>query len=254
MKPQVSPHCLLPDTICSECLENVDNFYSFIKNCLQNIIVLEAQYDITESCLKTKRKHEKGCFTDFTLVRLDKNVQTEDDARPGAKFTLVSYEVESDTASEIEDNPMEGKVVIAPPPQKKVATIPKPILYFDNAENDLISEITLRKSLKRKAEEILPCRTKIFKMDTTNRRKNKQPKKLEFKFPNPPAEVNKLGFTALERICEQMEKNVAVSYADIERLGEYTEEDKQTALEQVKNERNDQKSKTIPVILEFQNL
>ncbi|KAK5638050.1 hypothetical protein RI129_012345 [Pyrocoelia pectoralis] len=75
----VSSHCLLPDTICSQCLENVDNFYSFIKNCLQNIIVLEAQYDIMESCLKTKRKHEKSCFTECITMRYDKNIQTDED-------------------------------------------------------------------------------------------------------------------------------------------------------------------------------
>lgn len=233
---QVSPHCLLPDTICSECLENVDNFYSFIKNCLQNIIVLEAQYDITESCLKTKRKHEKGCLTDFTLIRFDKNIQTDDDFN---KFTLVSYDVESDTGSDNDDNFMEGKVVIAPKSvTKKLLPPPSQTLYFDNAENDLITEITQRKCLKRKCDEILPYRTKMFKMDTVNRRKNKQPKKLGFKFPTNSNAAgiggSLLSFSALERICEQMEKNVAVNFADIERLGEFTEEEKQVALEQVR--------------------
>lgn len=228
----------MPDTICSECLENVDNFYSFIKNCLQNIIVLEAQYDITESCLKTKRKHEKSCLTDFTVIRFDKNIQTDDD---GNKFTLVSYDVESDTASDVEENFMEGKVIIAPKSvTKKIVPPPLPLptktLYFDNAENDLISEIALRKSLKRKSEDILPYKTKIFKIDNTlNKRKCKQPKKLEYKFPNASLVVgeNNLNFSALERICEQVERNVAVNFADIEKLGEFTEEDKQVALEQV---------------------
>lgn len=195
--------------------------------------MLEAQYDITESCLKTKRKHEKGCLTDFTtVIRFDKNIQTDDD---GNKFTLVSYEVESDTGSDNEENFMEGKVVIAPKSVTKKMILPPPkTLYFDNAENDLITEITMRKSLKRKSEEILPYRAKIFKMDTANKRKRKQPKKLEFRFPNASmVGENKLSFNALERICEQMEKNVTVNFADIERLGEFTEEDKQVALEQV---------------------
>lgn len=198
--------------------------------------MLEAQYDITESCLKTKRKHEKGCLTDFTVIRFDKNIQTDDDCD---KFTLVSYEVESDTTSDADDHFLEGKVVIAPKSvTKKVLpppSLPAKTLYFDNAENDLIGEIALRKSLKRKSDEILPYRTKMFKMDTSNRRKNKQPKKLEYRFPNASlAEENKLmSFSALERICEQMEKNVAVDFADIEKLGEFTEEDKQVALEQV---------------------
>lgn len=128
---------------------------------------------------------------------------------------------------------MEGKVVIAPKCTKK--PVPLKTACFDNAENDLIGEIALRKSLKRKSETILPYRAKIFKMDTnSNRRKNRQPKKLEFRLSEPDTE--KLSFSALERICEQMEKNVTVNFADIERLGEYTEQDKQTALEQVEKE------------------
>lgn len=192
--------------------------------------------------MKTKRKHEKSCSTDFTIIRFDKNIQTDDDSN---KFTLVSYEVESDTNSDVDENFMEGKVIITPKSiTKKVATPPLPpppiittttkTLYFDNEENDLIREIKLRKSMKRKSEEILPYRTKIFKMDTSNRRKSKQPKKLEYKFPNASVVgEDTLCFNALERICEQMERNVAVNFAEIEGLGEITEEDKQVALEQV---------------------
>lgn len=234
---QVSPHCLLPDTICSACLENVDNFYSFIKNCLQNIIVLEAQYDITESCLKTKRKHEKGCLTDFTVIRFDKNIQTDDDSN---KFTLVSYDVESDTASDGEDNFMQGKVIVAPKSaSKKVLPPPPPLpaktLFFDNAENTLIREISLRKNLKRKSEDILPYRAKMFKMDTSSRRKNKQPRKLEYRFPNATwvGDNKVMSFGELERIYGQMEQNITDNYANNEWLGEFTEEDKQVAYEQV---------------------
>lgn len=56
--------CPLPDTICTACLDSVDNFYSFIRNCLQNIIVLEAQYEIIESCLKTKRQVNRSVTVD----------------------------------------------------------------------------------------------------------------------------------------------------------------------------------------------
>ncbi|CAG9830901.1 unnamed protein product [Diabrotica balteata] len=74
----VTPYCLLPDTICGECAENVDNFYSFIKNCLQNIIILEAQYDIQDSCLKSKQKRDKSSYTDFNHRKINKGNQTED--------------------------------------------------------------------------------------------------------------------------------------------------------------------------------
>lgn len=230
---QVSPHCLLPDTICSECLENVDNFYSFIKNCLQNIIVLEAQYDITESCLKTKRKHEKSSFTDFTVIKFDKNIQTEDEGpndRKSCRLTLVNYDIDSDDSpSDHEDNILQGKVVIAPKTNPKKFAPPKSgINYFDDAEKDLISEIVERKSLKRKNDTILPYRTKIFKMDTSNRRKNKQPKKVEYRNSETELDMN-----SLERIYEQTEKNSLIDYGDISRFEEYTEADKLSALEQV---------------------
>ncbi|EFA05208.1 zinc finger protein 729 isoform X1 [Tribolium castaneum] len=169
----VSPHSLLPDTICGECSDNVDNFYSFIKNCLQNIIILEAQYDINESCLKTKRKHDKGCTTDLAR-KSDKNTQTIDYLDlllkenelnfPNLK-KLVDYD-DSDSEQDV----------------KKAASIFDNFgrKYFDDAENYLIDEITQRK--KRKNEDTIESsRAKICKIETTNRRKNKQPKKLEIK-------------------------------------------------------------------------
>lgn len=245
---QVSPHCLLPDTICSECLENVDNFYSFIKNCLQNIIVLEAQYDITESCLKTKRKHEKSSLTDFCAIKFDKNIQTDEDAPTPVNKTflcknpfslsLVNYDVESDSGSDHEDDCMKGEVVITPKTQPEKSVQPKQVLkpnflntcYFDDAENDLISEIVQRKSLKRKSESILPYKTKIFKMDTSSRRKSKQPKKVEYR---SEGDDNKLDFSTLERLVEQIGNKGAVNMEDYEKLGEYTEQDKMAALAQV---------------------
>lgn len=52
---------------------------------MQNIIILEAQYDIQESCLKTKRKHEKSCFADFNPAKFEKAIQTDED------FTDIFY-------------------------------------------------------------------------------------------------------------------------------------------------------------------
>lgn len=211
----------MPDTICSECLENVDNFYSFIKNCLQNIIVLEAQYDITESCLKTKRKHDKGNNTVELTSQHDKMSQTDPIEPPKPKPPpsvqqppgLVSYEIDSDPNSDTETNPSEGKVVL-----------------LSQQKTDLISEIVQRKSSrKRKAETILSYKPKIFKMsESSSRRKNRQPKKWGTAEPEPP-----LSFATLERICEQMGRNVPVDMSEVEKLGEYTEADRLSAMEQV---------------------
>ncbi|KAJ8916017.1 hypothetical protein NQ315_010885 [Exocentrus adspersus] len=217
----VSPYCLLPDTICGECTETIDSFYGFMKKCLQSIIVLEAQYDIHESCLKSKRKKDKGCFVDFAHERSNMGVQTEDcmdvligrdadlkeyssnfplitkflDTADMSKLkpvpSLVDYDIDSD--SNVDDNDLDtGNVVLG----DKLETLTKITNFvdsflsqkslfmsrrynLDNADNDLISEITHRKSLKRKCDTIENSRTKIFKMDSWNRRKNKQPKKFE---------------------------------------------------------------------------
>lgn len=105
------------------------------------------------------------------------------------EIQLVDYEVESDNSEE--DVPNEGKVEV--PVSKKNRNFvynPEYYLenqfnnwnssYFDDTENNLINEITNRKDLKRKSEDVIYShRTKIFKMDTSSRRKNRQPKKLE---------------------------------------------------------------------------
>lgn len=242
---------MLPDTICGECSENVDNFYSFIKNCLQNIIILEAQYDIIESCLKTKRKFDKGCYADLTARKFDKHVQTDDyldvllgkssyidfnlpitpqlfeknnylcdnEKKPRA---LVDYDIESDSNSENGDNcktsarktPVNDKKEI----MNKINTYVDSILstkkpptgikhYFDDTENDLINEISQRKSLKRKCDQIEYQCPKIFKMDTSNRRKSKQPKKLDARSQNIQTVENHFDFGTENVLIE--EENLA---------------------------------------------
>lgn len=192
-----------------------------MKKSLQNIIILETQYDIQESCLKSKRKKEKGCYVDFTYKTSNIGVQTEDyldvlvgkDAdlkeyslnfplitkfldstnllKPKSNTCLVDYDIDSD--SNIDDSDSNtGKVVLGEKletfsritnfvdsflSQKSHFTAKKH--YFDDAENDLISEISQRKSLKRKCDLIETTRTKICKMDNFNRRKTKQPRRLE---------------------------------------------------------------------------
>lgn len=217
---KVTPYCLLPDTICGECTENVDNFYMFIKNCLQNIIILEAQYDIQESCLKSKQKKDKGCYVDFQHKKINKGNQTEDylDVISGKKFDfdnlrksfplcvnfldnqddfirkninkLVDYEVDSDSSLE-EHFQNEGRVILNENFESDLQTtrllnifatkndLPIKTQYFDDSEKNLISEISQRKKLKRKNDFIETSKPKIYKVDTSNRRKNKVPKKLD---------------------------------------------------------------------------
>lgn len=202
-------------------MENVESFYTFMKKSLQNIIILETQYDIQESCLKTKRKKDKGCYVDFTHKTSNIGIQTEDyldilvgkDAdlkeyslnfplitkfvdtadllKPKLTTCLVDYDVDSDSNTDDNDTNT-GKVVLGEKLEtlNKITNFVDSFLsqkshftskkhYFDDAENDLISEISQRKNLKRKRETIENTQTKIFKMNNFSRRKNKQPKRLE---------------------------------------------------------------------------
>lgn len=203
-------------------MENIESFYTFMKKCLQNIIILETQYDIQESCLKTKRKKDKGCYVDFTHNTSNIGIQTEDylDILVGKHEDLKEYSLNfplitkfidttellkpklatglvdyDDSDSNSDDNDTNaGKVVLGEKLEtlNKITNFVDSFLsqknrftcrkhYFDDAENDLISEISQRKNLKRKREAIENSQTKIFKMDNFNRRKNKQPKRLETK-------------------------------------------------------------------------
>ncbi|CAH0549444.1 unnamed protein product [Brassicogethes aeneus] len=203
----VSPHILLPDTICVKCQENVESFFSFIKKCLHNIIVLESQYDVHESCLKSKRRKEKSCTADLSLVREEKGSQADfldifkvtgeveggvffvpEVGNPGKSHGLVDYDVESVNSSEGDND--DGRVEI-PSKKLEIDDINRYIenvlaktdcsnkkTYFDDEENQLINEIEQRKGRKRKWEVIETQPTKIFKMD---RRKSNKPKKLEQK-------------------------------------------------------------------------
>lgn len=186
---QVSPHSLLPDTICGECYDNVINFYAFIKNCLQNVIILETQYDITESCLKSKRRYEKSCNTE-KLSKQEKNTQTIDyldlllkeheqfqyNFPPIKLKKLVDYDIDSDTNSESDGFSSRSKLF-----DNFLSTKNNfGRKYFDDPENYLISEITQRKNLKRKNPDVIQSSLpKICKLDTSSRRKSKQPKKIE---------------------------------------------------------------------------
>ncbi|XP_056636054.1 zinc finger protein 521-like [Diorhabda sublineata] len=217
---KVTPYSLLPDTICGECAESVDAFYMFIKNCIQNIIILEAQYDIQESCLKSKQKRDKSCFVDFSHKKINRGSQTDDslDVLFGKNFDidefrnsfphttnylsnpsslmsqneirLVDYDIDSESSLD-EHFDGKGEIILCDKLQSfnKICKLvdsytnrrvfPTKTNYFDDTETNLISEISQRKNLKRKNEFIETYKPKIYKLDTSNRRKNKIPKKLD---------------------------------------------------------------------------
>ncbi|CAH1118422.1 unnamed protein product [Phaedon cochleariae] len=214
----VSPYCLLPDAICGECTATVDSFYTFIKNCLQNIIILEAQYDIQESCLKSKQKRDKGSMVDLSHRKANKGVQTDDylDVLSGRSTDLKEFclnfpqtltflnseatfpkkysalvEYDIDTDSSLDENICNGKVELSNELQsfnkitKFVDSItskdllPTKIHCCNDLEKDLISEISERRNLKRKNDVIEVYKPRIFKPEITNKRKNKIPKKID---------------------------------------------------------------------------
>nr|CAH7729703.1 unnamed protein product [Callosobruchus chinensis] len=214
----ISPHSLLPDTICVECTENVNSFHQFMKSCLQNTIILETQYNIQESCLKSKQKKDKGCMIDLTFMTSSKIIQTDDfldvisgnndnlkvysnilpgtlkyldNAVPRSTITstnLVNYDIESDSQPESDNG---GTVILGEKLQtlNKINRLVDSIIlssnnfskarYLNNVESNLISEISQRKYLKRKNDCIEQSKPKICRWDSTNRRKNKIPKKLD---------------------------------------------------------------------------
>lgn len=200
---------MLPDTICGDCVQNVDNFHDFIKHCLQNTIILEAQYNIQESCLKSKQKKDKGCLVDFEHQKMTQSVQTDDflDVITGChsnfadycknfplttdflhasknQFRLVDYDTESESGS---DNDNMGKVFLNTTLDSQISTLFCSVIpeersflkrrYFDDPENNIISEISQRKRLKQ--DDIKTCQPKICKLDAANKRKSKIPKKLD---------------------------------------------------------------------------
>lgn len=188
---QITNQYPLPDIICNPCLDSVDNFYSFIKNCLQNIIVLEAQCDIIESCLKTKRKVDKSVTvsdSDFPIddvitslepiksefvinFNLNDVKRTKDSPIPNFTCGLVDYDSSDDNYSDYEADhrkPIEFETV-------KIEPVSEP--------NNIINEIAQRKYLKRKNEDASGGGArKMPRLDSesSSRRKSKQPKRIEY--------------------------------------------------------------------------
>lgn len=88
--------------------------------------------------------------------------------------------------------------------------------YFDDTENDLINEISQRKNLKRKCDQIEFRSPKIFKMDTSNRRKNKQPKKFDTRSQNIGNVENQFDFTINTAIIEEENINSNSSVVNLD--------------------------------------
>lgn len=107
----MSPFCLLPDTICGECVEQIDNYHAFIKKSLQNIIVLETQFNVQQSCLKSKQTAEKSCYTDFEHTKISREIQTEDylDVLCGQHFDFEEYKSRFPQTSKFLDNLYENE-------------------------------------------------------------------------------------------------------------------------------------------------
>lgn len=189
---QVSQQSLLPDTICNSCFESVDNFYSFIKECLENIIILEAQYQMMESCLKTKRKVDKSvCVSDSDFVKnqisdyikpclnltISDTPSTKIDTPiPNFSCSLVDYESSDNSDNEdVQTDQKTDKIKLDSryPVKNEINTQKK---------SDIINEIAQRKFLKRKIDDVLPNLCKVARLETesSSRRKNKQPKKVEY--------------------------------------------------------------------------
>lgn len=174
---------------------------------MKNIIVLETQYEIIESSLKSKRKIDKSvCVSDSDFdcdIKRDKLNDSDyanpclnlsyydnsfsspikvDTPIPNFSCSLVDYDSsDDDTDHENVDVKIEQKT-----DENKVET-------SNNSENDnkntlssgrsdIINEITQRKYLKRKIDDVLPnlCKVARVESESSSRRKNKQPKKVEY--------------------------------------------------------------------------
>lgn len=158
-------------------------------------------------------------MTELSLIRYDKNVQTDEDfsdiiflKEKSSSFTqklaeveriltnndidftkfspiapnkksvrLVDYDVESDNSEEDANEIIGRNRNFVYNHDYFSNTFSDSRGYFDDTENNLINEIK-RKSSKRKSQDIIYNeRTKMFKMDNSSRRKSRQPKKLETK-------------------------------------------------------------------------
>lgn len=64
-----------------------------MKYCLEKIIILETQYNIQDSCLRSRQKRDKSCHVAISSCKANKSLQTDDilDVLSGESCDLVKY-------------------------------------------------------------------------------------------------------------------------------------------------------------------
>ncbi|CAG9770034.1 unnamed protein product [Ceutorhynchus assimilis] len=146
----VTNHSLLPDTICPECQTSVESFYLFTKSCLENILIVEAQLNIQESCLKSKRRQDQGCTASLPLPNQNTFEQNKECfnkiflPKTSISNGLVDYGIESANDSS-EENDETGQVVLG---EK---------LEGQKILNDYIKYGIRSKAIKRKSDSFEDC-------------------------------------------------------------------------------------------------
>ncbi|KAL1502087.1 hypothetical protein ABEB36_007285 [Hypothenemus hampei] len=193
----VSQHCLLPDTLCTECYLSIENFYIFIKRCLQSIIILESQLNIQESCLRATRNNDQSANILLPKLQKCQEVQTDDyldimlsdrNEMPKSHF-LVDYEIHSDSENCDENDFASGQVITEGNTQrfKAINQVIEDILSENPMFKSSLSnfnqyyfETVPKKPLKRKSDNIFEDNTKLDKTDASNKRKCSKPKKCEY--------------------------------------------------------------------------
>ena len=218
------------------------NFYNFIKNCLQNLIIIESKYDICESSLRSKRKLSKGTSTEQRFDKCDKFTQTEEiepikpyresinlsrhleeserllnrdsvSSNCTQRKRLVDYSLSDDSNCDSDDAgcPVFNKNASG----SNVFNLSRSKLYFDNQENTLIERIVERIGTKRKCEEILPYKPKMCKYDITSRRKSRRPKKLDVKDLRNAEDCNSsLWNVEIDHVQDEVERSPLLQNSD----------------------------------------
>lgn len=193
-------------------MDSIERHHLFVEKCIKNIKLLEAHYNVQETCLKPKYSPKqtncKGIQTEedfsdlFFLKERNKSFYEKigevekllsNDDIDFSKFTvdppnqLVGYDVESDDASDLDDDDSNKGKVELPTRRNKgpYTTYSKGFNTFEDGpkspqyyKSSLISEITIRKSFKRKSEVVLIPPAK-FRKTTLNKRKGRVPMKVE---------------------------------------------------------------------------
>lgn len=177
----------------------MENYHAFIKKSLQNILILETQFCVQESCLKSKQKSDKACSAEFDHEKVHKAIQTEDylNVICGRSFdfeeyctkfpqtaryleniqqtvnypvNLVDYNVESDFSGYSSEN--DGKVIF-PSTFGNFLQDTKPPINSVICKNDT----NLIMNIMDDPGHIARCQPKIFEINSS-KRKSKVPKKI----------------------------------------------------------------------------